>query len=116
MHIISLDKKLWTVQSRHDVTHLDNIGVKHNLSKEQVQGEIQKDLYQKMMVELQKAFQVMMTVLPSGEEQYEVSGYCLTKLNMFELIQELLEMDEVGKQKLLEDVTKAITYRDKNVK
>ena len=104
--ITTLDKKLWTVQSRHDVKHLEEIGIKHNLNKEQVEHEIQRDLYNKMLVELQKSFRVSATHLESGELQYQVSGYCLTQRQMLETVKECLNMDTQGKEILLEEINR----------
>ena len=106
--LTTLDKKLWTVESRHDLQHLEDIQIKHNITKEQVQQEIAKDLYGKMLNELRKSFRVGVDTLPNGEEQYHIQGYCLTRREMFETIKECLDMDDKGKQMLLEKINKAL--------
>jgi len=106
MHLSSLDKKMLQVQSRHEVTHLREVEVKHKLSEEQVENEIQRDLYQKLLPELSKIMPVS-RYENLGEFTYGIRGYVLSDKDMYSVIKECLEMDERGKQLFLEQICAA---------
>lgn len=108
MNLFSLDKKRITVQSRHESTHLEEVMKKHTITKDDLQQEIQKDLYQKMLPHLAKELKTKFTPLPNGQEQYEVTGYILNDVTTYNLIREILEMDKATKVKWLQIITKAL--------
>lgn len=116
MHIISLDKKLLKVSHVLNKSELNEIKLKHGLTKEQVQEQVQRQLYQKFMEGIYRYIPTSVTPNPDGDELYEIQGYVLSHLSMWELMQELLEMDNMGKEMLLKEVSHAITYRQNKMK
>ena len=116
MHLISLDKKLFTVKHRLDKSQLEIIKTRHKLTKEQIQEEIQRELYQKFMKGIYEYIPTSVTPNPEGDEIYMISGYVLSQLAMLEVIKECLEVDEESKHKFLNEINNAITYRNKDMK
>ena len=117
MHLISLDKKRLVsdyVLTKHK---LEELKLQYKLTKEVVQQQIQHDLYLKFMEGVQK--ELLTTVIPNienGDELYRVEGYVISHLTLLELLQEIIDMDDIGRNILRNKVNDAITYRDKNVK
>ena len=117
MHLFSLDKKRIVVQHRLNNDKIKEFWEKNNIPKEQVVQELQFDLYKKFLQNVTKLIPTTMTPSPdTNEEIYTLEGYALSPLTLMELIQELIELDEVDRNKLLEEVTRAITYRPNKAK
>ena len=112
MHLFTLDKKRLVVQHKLDVQQLETIKTQHGLTKEQIQEQIQRELYTKFMQGIYKFIPTQVIPNPeTGEELYMIEGYVLSQLALMELMQELLDMDGESKEKLLAEVNHAITYR-----
>jgi len=117
MHLFSLDKKRLIVQHKLDTRQLENIKLQHGMTKEQIQEQIQRELYQKFMQGIYKFIPTKLTPNPeTGEELYTIEGYVLSQLALMELMQELLDMDEAERKKMLDEVNHAIKYRPNKMK
>ena len=117
MHLISLDKKQWTVQHKLTKQQVDDVFNQHQLTKEQLQEQIQKELYQKFLEGIIKNIPIRVDHLPAdNEEVYTLEGFVLTRMNILALIQEILELDDVAKEKFLKEIDNSIKYRMKGEK
>ena len=107
MKLFSLDKKLLTVQHKFTKSELFALVDKHQLTQEQLQQELQKELYQKFMLGIARNIP---TIVNGDEETttYTVRGYILNDRDMLNVLKECLEMDEKGKEMLIKDINKQL--------
>ena len=117
MHLFSLDKKRLVVKHEMTADHLNDVKVKHVLTKEQIQDQIQRELYQKFMQGIYKHIAVRVTPNPNtGAELYTLEGYVLSQLGLAELMMEICDLDDIGRDQLREECNIAITFRDNKAK
>ena len=116
MNLFSLDKKRLVVKHQLSRIELEVIEEQHGLTKQQVQEQIQRELYQKFMQGIYKFIPTQVIPNADGDEIYTIEGYVISQLTLLELIQEIADMETQMRDKLLVEITKAITYREKNMK
>jgi|GEM_PF-4168879 len=105
MYIISLDKKLIVIQAKFTKEEVEKILL--NIKPEDFKQQVQYKLYQEF---LQGAAKTIPTTVMSDENQqvFSVRGFILSERDMNGLIKELLEMDDVAKERMLEKVNNII--------
>ena len=107
MHIISLDKKLLTVQHKLAKQQLQELNEKSNVSPADVQNEIQRQIYGKFIAGVGK--NIPMSVESNEEEiTYTVRGYILSDRQMMETILEICELDDDSKRMMIEKIYKIL--------
>jgi len=107
LHLFTLDKKLWKIQHRLSGEHLKNVGLKHNLSKEELQHQIQTELYQSFSNKVAQNIKISV-VVDGDEELYQMEGYVLTARQMHETILECLDMEEEQRERYIKDIKAAL--------
>jgi hypothetical protein len=108
MHIISLDKKLQTVQFKFTKQQFDELVAQYNANPDDARKEIQRQLYGNLLNMVSKAIPTIVTN-NENDISYAVKGYVLSERDMLNVIKEILETDdEVSKQKMLKDINVAL--------
>lgn len=105
MYIISLDKRMLQVQ--HKFTRQQVEEILKQITPEQFQQQVQNQIYQQFLAGAAKT--IPTTVRSTPEEQvFSVKGYILSERDMNNLIKELLEFDDISKQKMLDKINDII--------
>ena len=93
IHLISLDKKLNTVAIRLTKEEFSGACTQHNITPEQLQQDIQRQLYGKFIEQIARTIP---TKVDSNEKEqkFNVSGYVFNESEMIGLIKEILEIDD----------------------
>jgi len=107
MQLFSLDKKLLRLQHRLTKQQVNEISLQHKLNAEQIEKEIRHELYSKFMAGVAKNIP---TIAQTDNEYltYTISGYVLNERDMLNVIKECLDMDDRGKEILLEQINKQL--------
>jgi hypothetical protein len=112
-YIISLDKRLLRVV--HKFTRQQVEEFLKQVTPEQFQEQIQRQLYQQFLAGAAKTIPTIVKSTPE-EQIFTVTGYILSEKDMNMLIKELLEFDEISKQQMLDKVNSIIYGKtDKNI-
>lgn len=110
MYIISLDKRMLQVQ--HKFTRQQVEEILKQMTPEQFQQQVQNQIYQQFLAGAAKT--IPTTVRSTPEEQvFSVKGYILSERDMNNLIKELLEFDDISKQKMLDKINDIIYGKTK---
>jgi Glu-tRNA(Gln) amidotransferase subunit E-like FAD-binding protein len=108
MLICSLDKKLSRVQARFTVEDMKQIMATHTLTEKTFKENIQQQLYLQFVKGLAHNIPTIVESNLSGAT-FTVSGYILSERQMYDLLREMCEMDEQGKQIIMSEIN-AILY------
>lgn len=112
-YIISLDKRLLRVV--HKFTRQQVEEFLKQVTPEQFQEQIQRQLYQQFLAGAAKTIPTIVKSTPE-EQTFTITGYILSEKDMNMLIKELLEFDEISKQQMLDKVNNIIYGKsDKNI-
>lgn len=112
-YIISLDKRLLRVV--HKFTRQQVEEFLKQVTPEQFQEQIQRQLYQQFLAGAAKTIPTIVKSTPD-EQTFTITGYILSEKDMNMLIKELLEFDEISKQQMLDKVNDIIYGKtDKNI-
>ena len=117
MQLFSLEMIKKRVVVKHEMPKfkLDEL-IEKGLSKEQIQQQIQRELYQEFMKGISSNIPTSVTPNPNGDEIYTIEGYVLSHLTLMELVKEIIDLDDIMREKLLNSLNYAITYRPNNMK
>jgi len=102
-HLFSLDKKLMSIQHKMSLVEINKIMKEHKLSEDNLRGEIQRQLYTKFAESLGKSIPTLIETSET-ERTYSLRGYVLSERDMYNLIYECLDMDEVGREAMIKEV------------
>ena len=105
MYIISLDKKLIVIQAKFTKEEVEKILL--NITPEDFKQQVQYKLYQEF---LNGAAKTIPTIVRSDENEqvFSVRGFILSERDMNGLIKELLEMENIAKERMLEKINNII--------
>lgn len=108
MYIISLDKRMLSVQMKFTRQEVEEI--LKQAKPEDFKQQVQNKLYQQFLA---GAAKTIPTIVRSNENEqvFSVRGYILSERDMNNLIKELLEMDGVMKEKMLKEIDDIIYGR-----
>ena len=106
-YLITLDKKLLTVQHKITKEEVQALAGQHNITPEQMQEEIYRQLYGKFLQGIGKNIPVE---VETTEEilKYTIRGYILSDRQMMETILEICELDDDSKRMMIEKIYKIL--------
>jgi hypothetical protein len=114
MQLISLQKKLLKLSSVLSRTEYDNLILKHGITGDQLEQDINRQLYQKFLQGAMRNIPIR-TGTQDANIIFELSGYILSEKDMLLVMKELLEADDVMKKILLKQIDDVIFDRSLTV-
>jgi hypothetical protein len=103
MKLLSLDKKLLTIQHRVNLSELKKLMAQHKVEAQVLENDLRRQLYQKFMEGIAKNIPTQMVSGVDGEEQvitYTISGYVLSQRDMLNVLYECLDMEDEMREKM----------------
>lgn len=105
MKLFTLDKKLITVNHRMTKQEIVNVAEAHKVDVKAIEEEVKRQIFVKFLPVIAKNFRL--TALNEDDYiTYSVSGYILTERQLYEVMLEVLELDDWGKEKLVSGIKK----------
>ena len=100
IHLYSLDKKLMTIQHRLSNDETLVLEKQHNLTKEQLVSEVQRQLYNGFMAAIINNIPITINK-EEDSTTYTLRGYALNERQMLETILEVADMEDIMKEKMV---------------
>lgn len=99
MYLITLDKKLHMVNHRITKQEIVNIAELHKVEVKEIENELKKQIFIKFLPIMEKNFEMTRT----GDDEsltYSVKGYILSERQLFEILLEVMDLEEDFKSKM----------------